>query len=292
MVKQMKLLPLVALATSLFAAAPLPDSPNYLGLYERIQVGSNFGDPVLNGGAFTGGVYSNRSGSLFSTTFWCVDSQLYFNPTQAGDANIIRLDQVGVGAFNNKTRYEDINNTSDPQWSNTSGGSNVALQNNFAYFNTALQRYRAAAWLITQYNFATAGNAQSGISDSGAGNAAKNDTIQRAIWSLIHNTSGTKDSDGFVYAAASNSIRSAVNGWLDLARANYLNVDLTKWAVVSWQVDAQGNVLGTNGNEGNPTTDRQTFLVQVVPEPGFYGVMAAGFAGLVLALKRRRTQVV
>jgi hypothetical protein len=139
------------------------------------------------------------------------------------------------------------------------------------------------AYLISQYDYQTSGNADSGlVSDP------HNDTIQEAIWSITHNNDSSFESN----SGAPNYIYSAgVQGWIDQALANYqayFKANGNDWAVVSWGVQSNG-ALNTVAGYGDPTNDAlQTFLVQVTPEPGFYGALALGLSGLLFFIRRKR----
>ena len=262
------LISLVALVSSLFAGAPLPRSNDYLGLAEQVKVISQNGASINGGGAFNGLVRNSTTGADFATTFWCVDDQLYFSlPTSTyTKANIILLDDIVDDT--SKVRYGSVTNSGTYTWTNKTGS--------FAALNTSTDRYRAAAYLISQFDRTPTANLQDGLV-----NNTKNQAIQNTIWALTNNNTPGWD-------LAGNTAWDAT--WLQAALDNYLNVDLNNWAVLSWEVDASGNLLAGAGNE-SPYTDRQTFLVQIVPEPGFYGVLAAGFAGLAFAARRLKQSV-
>lgn len=248
---------LLAAATAAYSGAPLPNA-SYLGIAEPIAVTSQNGAPTNGGGAFNGTV------SGFATTFWCVDDQLYFALGQSGLANVIGLKQIV--ANDPRVRYGNVHNgVGTPTWTNQ--GSSLP--------DSAQERYRMAAYLVSQYDFVTSGNAQSGL--KGGTSQAKNNAIQNTIWAITNNNTSTAQSPGVTIPDAD---------WLNLALSNYTTVDMTKWAVVSWTVDSNG-ILGTGGyNQANAA--RQTFLVQVVPEPGFYGMLGLGLGGLYVALIKRK----
>ena len=252
---------LIGGAVSAFAAAPLPNA-SYLGISKNIQVTSYNGTGTAGGGgAFNGTV------SGFATTFWCVDDQLYFSFNQSGLANVIGLNQIV--ANDTRVRYGNVHNgVGSPHWTN---------QTSPALPDSAQDRYRMAAYLIGQYDFATAGNPQSGLAGT-----AKNNSIQNTIWALTNNTSLT--AQNLAAVTTPNAY------WLAQAIANYQTIDLTKWAVVSWTVDSLGH-LGT-GAYNTANGARQTFLVQVVPEPRFYGIVLTLGLGLMVWVRRRRTESV
>lgn len=170
-----------------------------------------------------------------------------------------------------------------------------------------------AAWLVNQYGGFPNGPVNNAFPQSAATDSketARNENIQRAIWAVIHNSTSTADTSG--YSAITGRVDGDVddNGanpneticttnanckdfprtvayWVDQARQNFTSVDPTKWAVVSWLANSSG-VLQDGPNNNNLTNDRQTFLVQVVPEPGFYGLLAGCLGGLVWLQRRRR----
>ncbi|MBL8234006.1 MAG: hypothetical protein JNL98_36255 [Bryobacterales bacterium] len=296
-------LALSAVAIASLSAAPL--TPDYLGVPRYITV-TSFSQNLANGGEFNGRVLNtgtslpaNSAGftnsNSIATKFWCVDSQLYFSFNDFGYANIVGINQLPGLA--NAVRYGNIsaNAPADPGWTNHSfaiaGGGTVALP------TAAKDRYLMAAYLVSRYSFV------------GSGNAGNNNTnIQKAIWSIMHNNTATADDGGTAgndgpfgagvidKGVTSNTLAGTVNTqsiawWVNKANTEYATkVDPTKWAIVSWLVTSQGSLLGTNGNE-RPSVDRQTFLVQVVPEPGFYGVLAGGLGILLWGVRRRKTEV-
>lgn len=241
-------------------AAPAPIPVDAIGNGNYIKVTSQ-PSPVTvsgvgSGGGFIGTVQNNAAGDQFSyeTNFWCVDSQLVTSVPGAGGANVHLLAQLPSA----QVRYGTISGPASdttPGWTNDLGDS----------FNSAQVRYAMAAWLIQKYTF----------SPYAITNNAYNQGIQKAIWSIIHNNTPGSSIAGY-------SDISGVSSWVAQAKANYNTVDLTKWAVVSWVVNADGSLLG----------GKQTFLVQVVPEPGFYAALALGLFGVFFYTWRRRQATV
>ncbi len=263
------------------ARAPLPDNSNYVGLPnpKTVSFSGRVGSAVAGGGgAFAGTVTGNPGNPLGSleTTFWCVDSQLFFNTNEQNlKANITRLDQV-AGAAVNTVRYQEINALAPtaPGWTNDVNGASPGLV-------SATERFRMAAYLVSQYT---------GFSSNPVGMAsgARNDAIQKAIWAIMHNnvspSGGTSVFDSYNNADPLSTKETKSGYWRDQAVANFTSVNMTKWAVVSWIAD--NGILETNPD----SADKQTFLVQVVPEPGFYGALALGLSGLVVAVRRRNAK--
>ena len=267
--------------TAAYGNAPLPGSSTYLGIVKPIAVNSwNGTSPGGGGGAFNGTV--GAGASQVATTFWCVDDQLYFQLGMSGNANIIRLDQIV--ADDSRVRYGNVHNGSTFNSTTANTWTNIQSPNNEALPDTAQERYQMAAYLISQYT-AISGNLQNGLANQNSlpVNQRTNWEIQRTIWALTsNNTTTSQNTPGQT---------TFIGDWINKARANYKSIDLTKWAVVSWTVNPNG-VLGTLGYR-NSAGARQTFLVQVVPEPGFYGLLALGLAGLgVIAQRRRRPEQV
>ncbi len=225
------------------SAGPVPDTiaTGVTGGKQNITTSSSGNQTIgaingLNGGRFSG----TLAGS--PTDFWCVDSQLQFNPGQSGQAYVVLLKDIPTAISNNPNyvRYGSIVNegAGAGQWNNP---LDAGLQ-------TVQQRYAMAAWLINDYK-----PTATTLTNSNANKAR-----QAAIWSILSND-GT---DPFATYAA--TVTETATKYINLAKANYsTQVDLTKWAVVTWDVD-------------NSPALRQTFLVQVVPEPGFYGVLRWG----------------
>lgn len=270
--------------TAAYANAPLPDS-TYLGTNRPIAAGGQINNVNPSGGGAFNGFISNGTTS-WATTFWCVDSQLYFSPQNlnplmfTSQANVIRLDQIPANAA--FVRYSGVTDTGDPQWTNTFNTDSVqpawysaAHQTLYDRLpGTAQERYQMAAWLVSQYN---PGNDQAGL----IAGLDRNIEIQKTIWALMNNTTAGLDTVG-------HQTFANTGGWLEKALDNYKGVDLTSWAVVTWQVGPNGSL--TVPPPGGSLDYRQTFLVQVVPEPGFYGLLALGLAGLGVIAQRRRKQ--
>jgi hypothetical protein len=194
---------------------------------------------------------------------WCIDSQLFFHSGDQGLANITLLNKLPTA----EARYGQINSSSgpDPHWTNSFGPA----------YDPALVRFQMAAWLVQQYvPFPSGPTPSADLQDL---------AIQRAIWAIMHNTTSTADWAGYSAIDSNATPENGAAHWVDKAKAVYgdgsidLTVDLTRWAVVTWVVNLDGTLHAD---------DRQTFLVQVTPEPGFYAILGFGLGALFL-LKRR-----
>lgn len=261
-------------APSVFAD-PLPveladSTPN------RIQVSSNTSNGAYpltvsvpgfsaTGGGFGGTVWEGMTtaSDSYSTTMWCVDSQLYFSNNNAGLANITLLNSLP----NSQARYGTIGGPivdgNSPGWTNDLG----------AMFDTAAVRFQMAAYLVSQYT-----PFNNGPANTPGPTRETNSAIQRTIWAIMHNNTPGADTAGWSEINGGAAELTEELHWLNEAKANYASVDTTKWAVVTWLVNSDGTFK---------TDDKQTFLVQVTPEPGFYAVLGIGLI-LLLVVRRRR----
>lgn len=273
-------LALPLLASALLASnTPLPNSlysndAGYLGLARQVAASTSTWQggyaAAGGGGSFTGSI-QNKTGTTLqpaiATALWCVDSQLTFSSTNNAQANIIRLADV------DNTSIEGINAKAATRYANISaagGGLGQWRYDLGAGFNDAKVRFSMAAYLIQNaYVYDPLGQTAK-LSNSTLAIRNQNDAVQRAIWAIMLNgpTGGTD-----FYSNAT------VQSWITQAKSSFSQVDTSKWAVVTWDVDPLGNFQGPG---------QQTFLVEVVPEPGFYGALALGLSGLVVAVRRRK----
>ena len=256
----------LACAIAVYADTYNPVPAQYLGISKSIQVNGNVGYAAgPNGGQFMGTIGG------FSTYFWCVDDQLFFQPGQSGLANVTRLSDVSTYA--NEVRYGDVTNDAagTPHWTNIiANGSNLP--------SSAQERYQMAAYLISQYH---------GF-DSTILPEQRSDAIQQAIWAITNNDSPFIQNGGYKTISALPGDENTTGYWVDEARLHYGSVDMSRWAVVSWGVDKNGT-LGTAGY-GSEDGARQTFLVEAVPDGGIT-LMFLGGALVGLETLRRKVLV-
>lgn len=246
-------------------AAPIP--PSSLGLGKSVAI-SNNPYPVTLSGVGTGGGFGGTLDG-YQTTFWCVDSQLTISLGSNYSANVTPLTSLNQGPWNGTARYEDVTGS---HWQTTFGVvSGVDM-------DTAEARYRMAAWLVSQYSNFPAGP---------SANNSTNKAIQSAIWQVMLNDTLPQDPDVNTLPISSGAPAGYTN-WIDAAKAyvsqQYNDPFFNDWAIVS------GAVKQSNGDwvfDSNKM--KQTFLVQMAPEPGFYGVVGLGIAGLLFAVRRRRS---
>lgn len=260
------LLALGASALTSLYGGPVPITPAQLGYNSSVTFGPS-GQPEylvcpadVNG---CGGAFTENIGGI-NATIWCVDSQLMINWNTTYSAYIEDLNGA-PGPFDaNHVHYDGItSHTSSPNWLYDLTGYGVSNP------DTALTRYELAAILISQYVPA----------DNMPLNNAENQSIQDAIWHLTEN-------DTLAAASLSDPINvgtpSGYADWIAYA-ANTLNTggfDFSRWAVISGGWDPVNYFSGHS--------QYQTFLVQVTPEPRFYGVLLAALLGLCGVIYRRR----
>jgi hypothetical protein len=136
-----------------------------------------------------------------------------------------------------------------------------------------------AAWLVQQYGYTGFGEIKGGAAGTAASlvPSSTNADVQYAIWAVMSNSAFSTHNPNDQVTLASAGTNAGT--WITLA-ANAINASpqqLTpqNWAVVTW-------------NKAAGSGPDQTFLVQVTPEPGFYGALALGMSGLALMISRKR----
>lgn len=249
---------LLALALGVAALAapltPLPQALTGLALNVSVTAHPYFVD---GGGAFDAKVANNPLFTdAFLTQFWCVDNENFIHPGAADSKFLANITPLGnwTNGLNSDVRKGTLLTAS---WQN--GG---AL--------TPLQRYQAAAWLLSQTAF------YQNASLPGANDVA----IQHAIWALTDVKNVAPDNSAWTNAFFTSAVAFILNG---------ANVDYGKgeWAVVSGVVNSRGLVTSDS---------RQTFLVQLqkreiehnpTPEPATYAMMGLGLLA-VAGLRRRK----
>lgn len=217
------------------------------------------------GGGFTGEVrkVTQTETKTAISTFWCVDSQRYTTSNYV-KASIIGLwNDVTQSPYAPEVRSASLSESSSPvKWMYSLG------------IDSATIRYRMAAWLIEQYTGFPNGPNAGGVWSDTSSNALKNRAIQAAIWRILMDSTGSWDTVWDNYAW-DTWITNAYNAVVKQKWQGFRN-----WGVVSWGVNPQGDLSGTA---------YQTFLVQVVPEPGFYGLLGLGLSALIFFARRRQS---
>lgn len=263
--KQLQLLGLYVLCAGISVAAPIP--VDALGLARTVVVTTAGGYPINISNVGRGGGYAGSVAGT-ETILWCVDSQLDVNSgTNNYLANVVRVSDIGNPDYDGYVRYDGVTG------SGTRKGNEWIVNLGSAY-NVASARYQMAAWLVSQYT---------GMPNGPSADDARNRAIQRAIWRVMLNESWVFDPDVLTGDISTGSvsgswIQDAVNF---LSAGNYGNF-FDNWAVVSGGVQVDGDFKFLGG--------KQTFLVQLqpVPEPHFYGLLAAGLIGLLYYHRRNR----
>ena len=237
-----------AIAVTLGLAAGVSAGPigqSALGIDKDVQILSHTFN-VLNGGSF----YAIVDG--FDTQVFCVDNQNHVYVPDEYLADVVALsdwdstDQSHVRKGNNTT------------WPALDAGYNGA---------TALQRYQAAAWLVSQYS----------AFPSGTGTANGNDqALQTAIWYLLYQGTGGAP-------ALNSTSKGYAESALDAVFANP-TFGFYQWAIISGEANGGGRLLNST---------KQTFLVQLdpsgdtpTPEPATYAFLGAGLIAMALFRKR------
>lgn len=231
----------------------------------------NAGGPGVPGASTTGL-------STIANVF-CVDYQLNVTYGSAYVTDIQTLKNI-TSPTDQYVQYGEITTSggSSPSWSN--GLSGPTTVDGTTDTNSAAYRYTLAAALVSQYVYS------GGTLD---GSNPTNLAIQEAVWYITaNNTSGTDPGFGFPTPNAGSNTNYAY--WLNYVLTNQnnvvTNVNLNQWAVVSGPANPSTGVVNGPANVDG-LNSYQTFLVQVTPEPTFYGVLAIGLGGLFFAARRR-----
>lgn len=286
----------VALSTSLAnhvdylnfgVSNPFP-SQNLIGAY-----GGGYGgafQPLINLG-------SSADSTATMVTVFCVDYQLDVSYGTNYTAQVTTLGAI-TPQTNNNVRYGNLDSVGAGAWSNSLTAPTHVDP------NSAMYRYTLAADLVAKYS-------NSGLPNSSVSTDQEHDReIQEAVWYVTANTDYTAtpgaSNTPFNFNTVANGGNDITNGqylhWIntaenDIAAAitgHTLGTFLGSWAVVS------GPYPLTTPNSATGFPGFQTFLVKMngtipgtdtlpqTPEPGFYGLVAAGLGGLFFARRRKK----
>jgi hypothetical protein len=257
---------LTTLSVSSLWAGPVPITPGQLGVQNISGLtmnGSGVCDSAVGG---CGGGFSATVAGKTNVTLWCVDSQEFDKSSYT--ANIVSLN-TPAGTFDDGTqvRYGSVSSATGPgiHWMyDISGIAGISDP------NEALTRYRLAAILVSKY--------QPQEAPTNASNPNNHD-IQLAIWQLTENTSIVNGQAGTNGEPTINS-GTRETAWITTAAGLLGSFNFNGWAVASGEYDAVNHTL-----LGSPV---QTYLVEVTPEPRFYGILLIGLLSLFGIVYRRR----
>jgi hypothetical protein len=252
--------------TSLYAG-PVPITPAQLGYQTPVVFGPS-GQPeylicpadVPDG---CGGAFTENIGGI-NATVWCIDSQLNVSYGNTYSAYIEGLNGAN-GLFDaNHVHYAGVTTFTGGAggWSYDLAGYGVASP------NSAQTRFELAAILISQYV----------PNDSVPTNSPQNQSIQDAIWRLTENNAAPSITDNIAVGTPSGS-----TDWIAYAASLLTTTPssfFSQWAVVSGGWQPSTYFAGQQAY--------QTFLVQVTPEPRFYGLLLVALLSLCGIVYRRR----
>jgi hypothetical protein len=206
------------------------------------------------GGAFTYNIDRDMNGAYEEQlTLFCVDSQLF---AEANPYKAFEEYETAIGDSTYNVRYENHTTVSaaNRYFRMSFNGSQV----------NPLDRFRAVAWLAA-YGY-------EGVGLAAFQNTARNKAVQEAIWRIMDTADRTPQFDLL-------SVPSAVQDWIDDALAAVqTNTDWGWFRIYS----GTAYTSGLNDYSGAYQT-----YVQIVPEPGFYGLLGLGLSGLYLIRRRK-----
>ena len=226
-----------ALAIVLLAGVVVPAAAQTQGKFKFVS-GNPYGNPTLavNGGNYYTSIYRGQflAGVPGNPTvdIFCVDFFHSVSPNNEWDAWFSPLSG-------------DLSKTYGMSIRGWSQG-------------IAAERYRAAAWLATQFG--------SPVGGYDAGEKANWPNLQAAVWSLMGQDVG-----------GTTSFPLALNG----TQQNWLNTALTSGNTAEFQAQASDWTV-ISGVNASATTGKQEFLVQqsVVPEPETVILLVTGLLAI------------
>jgi hypothetical protein len=262
-------LAVAVLATTALYAGPGAITTSQLGVQNIAGLSLNNAGicDVQNVGG-CGGAFTATVGGIANVTLWCVDSQEFDQANYT--ANIVSLNTLAT-TFDNGTqvRYGSVGQT--PTATNGNWLYSLSGVTGLSNPSNALTRYELAAVLISMY--------QPQQAPTDASNA-NNDAIQQAIWQVTENNTIAAGSNPGQGTNGQPNLGTLESTWIQTAANMLGSVNFSDWAVVSGAY-SNGALLGAPNGV-------QTYLVEVTPEPRFYGLLLVGLLGLCGIVYRRR----
>lgn len=248
--------------------------------------GNNQSTVTGYGGAFQGTIAASLPSQTYATMLFCDD----FSNDVTIPSQLVQVDITSIAAgvdFLNQTRFGAVTSWRPIQNSLPAGDTlSQSVQNTIDDANS-LQRYEMAAYLMSNYSFFGSGLPSSDNYYSDANNTG----IQSAIWDILNPTS-----DLYLPPAVAGQDGN-VTTWLSNA-ANWLptaNSAQNRTLLSGFRVASDVAILQTSGGQ-KTQVGIQEFLtfqggsaqVQVVPEPGVYGLLSLALGAMFWAIRRER----
>lgn len=236
---------------------------------------------VLNGGMFQAKLVTDGNGdgdfqdagidTFDLVQLFCVDTQNHVSVPSTYVGFQEDVSAIGVGPYD--VRFENhTNSLTNKQFTTSFLGSTVNPD----------VRYKAAAWLLT--NYVDPGNPTTA-------SWAVNKAIQTAIWQIMDTKDQTPTPVNAYNGGILNTQTDESSYWFNQAvaymTANTNNTNWSWFSIVSGAAIKSSSAASYSLNDFNQS--KQTFIVlHPVPEPGQVAALLFGLGGIGLAIRRRR----